>query len=350
VRRARGCAAVVIALLVGGGGTAHAAVLTLSPASGPVGQSVSTTGTGYPRKTAGSITFNGVSVGSYAANGSGRWSTTFTVPQSAEGPATVQAGPASASFTVTASPPPPPPGGSPSGAPMPVGDLPGWRQIVADDLLYAVALGSFPSAVSSTWGDYPDGWPDTTGHGTYMPSKVVSISGGVLDMWVHTENGVHMVAVPYPLLPGASAANGMLYGRYVVRFRSDPVAGYKTAWLLWPDSETFPRDGEIDFPEGNLNGTMCAYMHHQGATSASDQDRFCTATTYTSWHTAVIEWLPATVRFSLDDKTIGTSTSRIPNTPMHWVLQTETATDGAVPSDSASGHVQVDWVAVYRPA
>ena len=39
----------------------------------------------------------------------------------------------------------------------------------------------------------------------------------------------------------------------------------------------------------------------------------------------------------------------MPSDPMHWVLQTETAIDGTVPSDQEAGHVQIDWVAAYAP-
>jgi beta-glucanase (GH16 family) len=70
----------------------------------------------------------------------------------------------------------------------------------------------------------------------------------------------------------------------------------------------------------------------------------------TSWHIAVIEWSASACSFSLDGKAIGTSTSRIPDTPMHWVLQTETALSGGAPSDSAAGDVQVDWVVAYAPS
>jgi beta-glucanase (GH16 family) len=241
-------------------------------------------------------------------------------------------------------------GADPSGQAMPVGDIPGWHQIFTDDLTTNVPLGSFPSAVSSKWGAYPDGWHDTSGHGTYMPSKVVSVQNGVMSLHVHTENGVHMVAVPYPLIRGDSSNNGQLYGRYAVRFRADPLVGYKTAFLLWPDSKVWPRDGEIDFPEGKLNGTISAFMHRQGGTSGRDKDAYSTSSTYRSWHTAVIEWGPSATKFILDGATIGTSTNRIPKTPMHWVLQTETALDGTVPSDRTAGDVQIDWVAVYRPA
>ena len=239
----------------------------------------------------------------------------------------------------------------PSGQALPVGNIPGWHQVFADDFTGNVPLGSFPSAVASKWSAYPDGWKDTSRNGTYMPSQVLSEHNGVLDMYIHTVNGVHLVSAPEPKIPGAAGSEGgLLYGRYAVRFRADAIPGYKTAWLLWPDSESWPSEGEIDFPEGNLSGTMCAYMHHLGASSGGDQDAYCTGTGYTGWHTAVTEWTPSSVRFFLDGRLVGTSTSRIPNSPMHWVLQTETNTSGIAPSASAAGHVLVDWVSVYTPA
>lgn len=214
-----------------------------------------------------------------------------------------------------------------------------------DDFNTNVALGSFPSAVASKWSAYPSGWTDTSKHGVYSP-QIISVANSMMDMYLHTENGVHMVAAPVPVIPGGD----QLYGRYAIRFRADSVAGYKTAWLLWPKSGSWPRDGEIDFPEGDLNGGVSAYMHHQGASSGGDQDAFETSHALAGWHTAVTEWSPTQVKFILDGTVIGTSTSRIPNTPMHWVIQTETSL-GAAPSNSAAGHVQVDWVAVwsYQP-
>lgn len=44
----------------------------------------------------------------------------------------------------------------------------------------------------------------------------------------------------------------------------------------------------------------------------------------------------------------GGSTARIPNTPMHWVLQTETALGGTVPANSTAGNVEIDWVVVWK--
>lgn len=235
---------------------------------------------------------------------------------------------------------------SPSGQPMPVGDLAGWHQIFTDDFTTPAALGSFPgSAYGAKWDAYHEGWSDTSGHGRYSPGRTLSATGGTLNIYLHTENGVHLVAAPFPKLPGG--AFGQTYGRYTVRFRSDAVAGYKTAWLLWPDTDDW-NEGEIDFPEGGLNSTIDAFAHHKGA--PQQQDAFSTNARYTSWHTATMEWSPGKVVFILDGATIGTSTTAVPSTPMHWVLQTETCLSSCVPSDSAAGTVQIDWVAVYARA
>ena len=224
---------------------------------------------------------------------------------------------------------------------MPVGDLPGWHQIFSDDFTTSVPARSFPSAVSSKWSAYLDGWPDTTRIGTYYPDYI-SWHDGLMDLPIGWD-GAHFISqAPVPKLPT------MLYGRFAVRFKSGSLWGYKTAWLLWPNSGNWPYDGEIDFPEGSLNGVICAFMHRQGATSGSDQDAFCTSVIQAgAWHTAVIEWRATNLSFYLDGRLIGQSTNRIPNTAMHWVLQTET--DGTTPSKTAMAHVYVDWVVAYQP-
>jgi beta-glucanase (GH16 family) len=91
-------------------------------------------------------------------------------------------------------------------------------------------------------------------------------------------------------------------------------------------------------------------MHRQGGTSGSDQDAYPTGARFTSWHTAVVEWAPSSVKFYLDGKLIGTSTSRVPNTPMRWVIQTETNVSSTPPPQDAAGHVQIDWVAIWSYA
>lgn len=242
---------------------------------------------------------------------------------------------------------------SPSGQNMPTGDLYAWRQIFTEDFLTDVPLGGFPSSTSysNKWSFYLDGWPDTAGKqgapSRYYPSKVLSVSGGVLNKYLHTENGTPMGAALIPILANNNA--DQLYGKYTIRFKSESLAGFKTAWLLWPQSGNWPYDGEIDFPEGNLDGKINAFMHRQGASSGSDQDAFFTNVTYSDWHTASVEWTPESVKFILDDVTIGTSVNRIPNTPMHYVMQTESCLNGC-PAPTTAGNLQVDWFVAYAPA
>lgn len=229
---------------------------------------------------------------------------------------------------------------------MPTGDLLGWHQIFADDFSQNVPLGEFPAAVSNKWRVYPYPWKDTSGNGTYWPQKGLSTHDGVMDLWLHSEvvNGVtyHIVNAPQPILP--LSTRGQIYGRYVIRFKADPVQGYKTAWLLWPDSGT-RAEGEIDFPEGLLTGDIHGYVHPDNGTS---QAAFSTGVPEAgAWHTCVIEWAPNDIKFFLDGTKIGESTNGIPDTLFHYVIQSESQLSGGAPPDSSSGHILIDWVAVY---
>jgi hypothetical protein len=228
-------------------------------------------------------------------------------------------------------------------------DLPGWKYLFGDSFDTAASAGQFLSKYPN-WDAYKTGWPDTSKRGTYDTNRL-SVANGALNIAVGPgPDGKPRAAVPYPLINGRNAADpsNQTYGRYEVRFRADPVKGYKTAFLLWPESEVWPRDGEIDFPEGDLDGTISAFMHRQNGTSGGDQDAFSTKSTYTSWRTATIEWTPDAIRFFLDGKVVGESTERIPNTPMRWALQTETCLGGCDIPAGSQGKVQIDYVKVWR--
>lgn len=269
-------------------------------------------------------------------------------------------GPAAPTAPAPAAPPASQPG--PSGVPIPAGQQPsGWREIFSDDFSTDVREGGWtgcnrntrrcsglPAAVRDKWYSYPEGYTDTSGNGKYIPSEVNSISNSMLRLRMRNEGGVTKVAAPIPLLSGPGTINGGLrYGRYAVRFKADPTPGYKVAWLLWPHSDVTPRDGEIDFPEGDLDGEISAFMHRQNGTSGSDQDAYVTRSLFASgWHTAVMEWGPDEMVFILDGNVIGRSTSRIPNTPMDYVMQSETVLSGAPPAPGSVANVYVNWVVI----
>lgn len=223
---------------------------------------------------------------------------------------------------------------------MPVGNLTGWRQTLAEDFNSSAPLGSFQSVYGRRFQVYSNS-RDTSGRGRYSPRRTLSVAKGRLKMHLHSENGQPLVAAVLP-----RKANS-LYGRYSIRFRADPVPGYKNAWMLWPNSNKWPQGGEIDFPEGGLNSHVKAFMHY--ARTSGGQDVFTTRKSFGSWHVSTVEWTPGKVRFFLDGTLIGTSTQWVPSKAMHWVIQCETRS-GRKPSPRAAGNVEIDWMVAYSYA
>jgi hypothetical protein len=240
---------------------------------------------------------------------------------------------------------------SPSGQAMPAGDLPGWRQVFAEDFSANLTRGSWPGAYAGRFEPYDWGTPDTAKQGIWKTSKVFSAQGGLGDYYLHSENGVPMGAALIPKVGGKNA--DQVYGRFSVRFKVDPgLDGWSSAWLLWPQEDDdpttreWPDRGEIDWPEGELTGNIQGFMHY--ANPNGGQDSFDSGVPFAgAWHTASTEWTPGLVKFYLDDRLVGSTTRQVPSGPMHWVLQSETAY-GEKPT--TSGHIAIDWVVQYSRA
>lgn len=276
---------------------------------------------------------------------------------------------------------------NPSGFAMPTANPTGMTLVFEDDFsAYPnIALGSFPANTNGRWGGYAAGTGDTRSSqsgngGIYDMGRTITVTNGVLDIWCHNAmvgaNQVNYAAAPWPIIPGnqpTGIINGHDYGiptnvqvraniwwgqvEYAFRVVANPDHGWKTAWLLWPDFAGDGRqNGEIDFPEGDLDDVIKAFMHWQNATPALNQ----TTTRPTTvpygdgiWHKGKIVWLPTLCEFYLDDVKIGASiTTNIPANPMHLVLQTETVLIGspnpATPVLGAQAHVQLDWIRMHQ--
>jgi hypothetical protein len=211
----------------------------------------------------------------------------------------------------------------------------------------AAYCSGLPAALQSQWWAYPYPWPDTATEeglplgGYYDPSETVWISGGQMHIRMfRTTQWIHSAAV----VP--KAAIGMLYGKYVERFSvsPDPSPGYKSAHLLWPSGSALV-DSELDFPEGNWNSTICAYVHSPAESSVFN---FCPAVTWTAWHTSEIDWTPNSLTFYLDCNEIGSVTGQwVPDEPMSWTLQNESALLGAEAPENSSAQINISSVAVY---
>lgn len=218
-----------------------------------------------------------------------------------------------------------------------------WCTTLDENFERNAPLGSFEKIYGSDLAGYPDGQGDTSGHGQYWPSKVLSAENGALDWWVHSENGQPMTAAPLP-----QGYNGQQYGRWAVRFRSDLIPRSKLAFLLWPDSDRWS-DGEIDFPEGELGQDIYGYSHNVEGKPSRNQFKFKTNITMTEWHTAQIEWMPDHITFTLDGKSkTAKDPKALPQGNFHSVLQVESSLEGPAPAPSTEGHVQVDWIKIER--
>lgn len=247
------------------------------------------------------------------------------------------------------------PPGNPSGQPVPQGNLPGWRQIFWDDFTKAAPVGSwanpcspdqivYTGAQGQRWRTYPQCWVDTVPRNPYRPDQVLSVAGGVLNFHLHNVDGRPAGANPSPVIDGNSQYQ--TYGRYSARLKVDTptLSEYSVAWLLWPASDNWPWDGEIDFPEAPLSGTAWGYHHYarEGACVNGCQESVNTQARFTDWHTYTIEWMPGRIRLLLDGTVVLNTTSWIPDTPMRWQLQTETNSTG-----NHNGNLLVDWVSVW---
>lgn len=235
----------------------------------------------------------------------------------------------------------------PNAVAMPVSDLPGWRLTFNESFSQDVPVGSFVQRMNR-WAEYQDGWLDGGDHhGTYAPSRVLSVHDGICDFYLHTENGEHLVATIYP-----KALASVLYGRFSIRWRADPMLGYMVIpTIVWPNGNR-AADGEIDHPEFTLarRGTP-SFIHYVDA-----QPTLWAYGAYlldsTVWHTSTVEWLPGLVILYVDGREVLRSApgAGINHTPSRVAIQVTTAVHADAPTDDVAGNVQVDWVAAWAPA
>lgn len=231
---------------------------------------------------------------------------------------------------------------SPSGVPMPTGDLPGWRQVFTDDFT--------GSAIDERkWGLY-EGQPAGGPGGWWEPSHV-EVGGGIVALRTYRDPryGDRWVS------GGMSSARGLTqrYGRYDVRFRMDAGYGVASILLLWPTADHWPP--EIDFAEHGGKSTvrdrMTATLHY------GEDDRIIQRTVYadfTRWHTMGVEWTPGRLVYTLDGRPWATVEHvGVPAETMELDAQTQAGTDGDVwnPAPDASTpaevDMEIDWAVAY---
>jgi beta-glucanase (GH16 family) len=159
---------------------------------------------------------------------------------------------------------------------------------------------------------------------------------------------------------GLSSDVNLKYAHVDVCFRVDKGAGYSAIALLWPQSEKWPDDGEIDIAEVNRGARAYAnsFVHNH---ANNDRLGHSTLADFTKWHVMGVDWTPDHVTFYLDGSkqwTVGLdprTAGLVPTTSaMHLAIQLDQGCDAFVECRTAATPARIvmhtDWVRVYSYA
>jgi beta-glucanase (GH16 family) len=204
-----------------------------------------------------------------------------------------------------------------------------------------IADDEFDGTALDTHNWHPYTGETTDGVGRHDPADI-SVADGLMTITSHGKRS-----------GGMAWASGQKYGRWEVRARSQAGTGYSPVMLLWPDSEDWPDDGELDFmeiPHGNRD--VSNFTDHYGADNS--QNAASTPGDFTQWHNFAVEWAPDHVAGFVDGKQIFRTTDpdQIPPGPMHLAIQQDIGPfENWVPAPDATTPAQVkfqvDWVRIY---
>ncbi len=179
------------------------------------------------------------------------------------------------------------------------------------------------------------------GNGLRRP-EAISVSDGTLKITARGE-----------VSGGMGHSFGQTYGRWEFRARTDPGRGFGSAVLLWPDSEQWPEDGEIDMMEvPSENRERAHFVLHWG--EDNNIHGGSVPGDFANWHTFAVEWLPDRITWYVDGKKHyeNTDPAAIPTKPMHMTIQLDQgpkkdwldAPDETTPEEVS---LEVDWVRIY---
>jgi hypothetical protein len=238
-------------------------------------------------------------------------------------------------------------GPSPSGVPMPVGDLPGWHQTFAEDFN--------GEDLSQRWFSY-NGQPGGDPGGWFTASHVSQLDGNLVinASPTNTPNGLIYAT------GGISNAKSFsqTYGKFEVRYRMDDGWGINYAILLWPTDNSWPPEFNIaeDSGQGRQKITATAHWGGHGSSHQLDSQKL-TGYNFADWHTVGLEWTPTGGSVQIDGKTWAQfPADEMPKIPMSLALQTQAwfcgspllgCPDSRTPTNV---NLQVDWAVAYAMA
>jgi len=154
-------------------------------------------------------------------------------------------------------------------------------------------------------------------------------------------------------------AGNQTFGMWQVRARFQAGTGYGQALILWPESNRWPQDGELDFAEApHPDKKSVSQTIHWGDGNETDSQQV--AGDFTQWHVYSVIWRPGGVQMLIDNRVYYDTTRsgdhpQIPHSPMHLAMQQEPGPlnpDDWIPPPGPGTPEQVtmhiDWVRLYR--
>lgn len=236
----------------------------------------------------------------------------------------------------------PTPSTSPSPSDTPA---PGWRTVLNDQ---------FDSGgVPSHWGLYDGRYG--SGPGNCASPGHATVAGGALNMLMRYEGSGQCGAAWYTagMQTRSSQIGAAVDQRITLRWKVvgtdlDRVRSHRNIPMAWPDSGTWPEDGEDNYCEGSRLDGCTSFIHYR----SGDQDYHDYTVDLTQWHVMRAERRGQALRVYIDDlavpvwsKTYG---SDWPATPRNVVLQQECRS--SCPSGSnGTETILIDWITVERP-
>ena len=265
----------------------------------------------------------------------------------------------------------------PSGVPMPVGNVRGWKQVLADNFT--------GYKLDSKWAAYAG--PVSGGEGGWWASSHAVVHHNELVLRTYRDSAACGDPTSCPLFgdevsAGVKSRLALRYGKVLVRAKTAPVADVAFLGILWPASDQAPP--ETDFIEeggvANLTtigatvkyalappstgaGATGATGPTEGSTGITGPDGVFENTINSSvtanaarWHTFGVTWSPSKIVYTIDGHVWGTVANPVASAaPMNIVLQAQTdceATPGltcSAPWTTTEPDVDVAWVTAYTP-
>lgn len=202
----------------------------------------------------------------------------------------------------------------------------GWKLFASDDF-------NGNSLNRSNWGVYEGRGNHNIG---WRKSSAVSVYGGA----AHVKGNNDIAG-------GFAYQKGFTYGRYEIRAKlSKGGGGYNTALMLWPNSERWPEDVEVDISEIFSGAYGKSYSFHHWAKD-NKQTGKSTAIDTSQYHTYAVEWDAGKVQYSIDGKVTMTITEKaaVPHNPHFMAIQLDVANKGKRVNGTT---LDVDWVKMYK--